>query len=644
MTTPAQHFCDLLYDSATRGHTAYFYLPSKQVQWFPIAERPVVNPLYANTHVYLNLSIRAQPTQGRRGTVDDVIGIPGLWLDLDFRSEGAHKASNLPPDADACMDLLNCAPHEPTLIIYSGHGLQAYWLFAEPWYFDVDLQEERALAARMMRGWQQWFQHAAHTRGWHVDSTHDLVHVLRVPGSQNVKTDPPRSVTIVEEFGPRYQPSDFLDYLAPEDMAPSVLSEMLTPQSVDIRPLKMPARIKYLILHGDSINEYPSRSEAVFAAIHGLRRAGCAPNTIAGVMLDSAYGISEMPREKGLRWIEGELARAAQKNPLEATAPETFEHVEEMSADDLLRQQFKPLEWLAQGLLHEGLVLFGGKSKRGKSWIMMNLAASIAVGGIAFGHYAIPQPAKVLYCALEDGPRRTQRRLKMLDPTQPAYPNLKFAFRMPALDDGGIEYITQHILDGYKLIVVDVMAHVEKAGKNGLRDYHEVYAMFAPIQALRNEHSFALVMITHLRKSESEEVFNDLHGSVAYQGTQDALWVLERKQGNDTALLHMRDKDAEDKVLELKFDGMALWTFLGEGEEYVSSQKKQEIIQVLREEAKPLSTKEIMLACGISQGEYETFRKRLQRMVHDHILVRLDRGKYGLLHQASFEQETEPPF
>ena len=320
-------------------------------------------------------------------------------------------------------------------------------------------------------------------------------------------------------------------------------------------------------------------------------------------------------------------------------SPLTSGMIDEMSATELLKQHFKPLEWFAEGLLHEGMLLFGGKSKRGKSWIMLNLAASLAIGGVAFGYYAVPEPVKVLYCALEDGPRRTQRRLRMLDPLGEAdYVNLKFAFKMPPLEDGGIEYLTQHILAGYKVIVVDVMAHVEKAGKNGLRDYHEVYKTFAPIQELRSKHSFALVMITHLRKAESEEVFNDLHGSVAYQGTQDALWVLERKQGMDTANLHMRDKDAEDKVVELKFDGMSLWSFVGEGEEYVSSKKQGEIVEVMREEGKPLTIKELMLMLGIPQTDYETFRKRVLRMAAEGIVVRLDRGKYGLIHRHNFDE------
>ena len=639
MTTPAQHFCNLLYGDANRGHTAYFFLPSGASQWFALGTD--VTPEQREEHTYLNLGIREVPTKGR-GAIEDIIGIPGLWLDLDYQSGDAHKAQNLPPDMETCLDLLVEGPHAPSLIVHSGHGLQAYWLFNEAWYFDGDLWEERALASRMLLGWQRWFQVHAASRGWHVDSTADLTRVFRVPGSLNYKSDPPTMVQLLEEHAYRYEPADFLDYLADDAPSSTPKAAALTLQSIDILPLKIPQRIKYLIQHGDTIKQYPTRSEAVFAVIHALFGAGRLDDEVAGILLDERYRISEMPREKGKAWVEREIARAHQKAQNTTPDPVTREMVFEMEAAELRQKDFPPLEWFARGILHEGMVLFGGKSKRGKSWLMLNLAESIAQGTIVFGQYTVPQAQKVLYCALEDGPRRTKRRLDMIDPRHTnAYHNIKFAFRMPPLLDGGLEYITHHIRAGYKIIVVDVLAHVEKAGKNGLRDYHEVYETFAPLQELRSQYPFALIMITHLRKAESEEVFDNLHGSVAYQGAQDALWVLERKSGEETAQLHIRDKDAEDKVVELKFDGEARWAFVGEGEEHLASKVDTEVVKFLLEEARPQSIKEIMLGCGVPAPHYSAFRVRLHRMESKGIIVRTDRGRYAALRELP---DTKPPF
>ena len=71
---------------------------------------------------------------------------------------------------------------------------------------------------------------------------------------------------------------------------------------------------------------------------------------------------------------------------------------------------------LFDGLMHEGMLLFGGKSKRGKSWLMFDLALSLAVGRSGFRHFDCPEARPILYLALEDGRARLQGRAKMIQP------------------------------------------------------------------------------------------------------------------------------------------------------------------------------------------------------------------------------------
>jgi hypothetical protein len=51
-------------------------------------------------------------------------GLYGVYLDIDFQGEGDLK-QNLPPDAAAGMDLLDEFGARPTMIVFSGHGVQA---------------------------------------------------------------------------------------------------------------------------------------------------------------------------------------------------------------------------------------------------------------------------------------------------------------------------------------------------------------------------------------------------------------------------------------------------------------------------------------------------------------------------------------
>ena len=44
--------------------------------------------------------------------------------------------------------------------------------------------------------------------------------------------------------------------------------------------------------------------------------------------------------------------------------------------------------------MHEGMLLFGGKSKRGKSWLMFDLALALAVDAQGFGILTAQRPAQ----------------------------------------------------------------------------------------------------------------------------------------------------------------------------------------------------------------------------------------------------------
>ena len=312
------------------------------------------------------------------------------------------------------------------------------------------------------------------------------------------------------------------------------------------------------------------------------------------------------------------------------------------SATSLLAEALPDPQWMIEKLLHEGLVLFGGKSKRGKSYLALDLAVSMAAGRSAFGHpdFAVRSPKKVLYIALEDGKRRLQDRLRAIQPNLVELDTLCFAYEWPLLTEGGMEQLAAAVEEHhFQVLILDILAKVEGSAANGRgeKDYHEVYDIFAKLQALRNTHSFALLMLTHLRKQDAEDVFDTLHGSVAYAGAQDVLWVLERKPHDDIAVLHLRDKDAEDLSLALRFqDGC--WHFLGEGEEHVQGQMARDVLQVLREEQRPCSIRDIQLATGIPPARYAYLRKILSKLAEEDLILRVDRGRYAIGYRALKEE------
>jgi AAA domain len=311
------------------------------------------------------------------------------------------------------------------------------------------------------------------------------------------------------------------------------------------------------------------------------------------------------------------------------------------SLTNLIAAEIPPPLQLFDGLMHEGMLLFGGKSKRGKSWLMFDLAISLSVQRAGFRHFECPKARPVLYLALEDGRARLQGRAKAIQPNLTTVNGFDLMYNFPPLSEGGIDLLTEEIAQHhYGLVVIDVLAKLEKPSSKGDKNYHDIYEMFAPLQELRKRHPFCLAMLTHLRKQEADDVFDALLGSVAYQGAQDVLWVLERKPKDDFAFLHIRDKDAEDKVIALRFlDGH--WEYVGEGDEYTVNRDQRKILKVLAEENREMGIEEIRKAAEFAETKYGYVRKLLVTMVKDDMIHHSSYGKYSATLRAVKEMQVD---
>ena len=148
-----------------------------------------------------------------------------------------------------------------------------------------------------------------------------------------------------------------------------------------------------------------------------------------------------------------------------------------MSADDLCALEFAPQNFIVPGYIVEGLTLFAGKPKVGKSWLLLHAAMAVGRGGFTLGDVKCAE-GDVLYCGLEDNKRRLQRRLKKLLGIQ-APPNrlrVLSAGEMPLLSQGGTDLIRSWIkqvkkaneplcamcLAEGKVVPAEVADHVER--------------------------------------------------------------------------------------------------------------------------------------------------------------------------------------
>lgn len=131
----------------------------------------------------------ARKGQGRGGN-DSVTRIAGLCADVDVK-KGACATLDI---AKAVVDELSILlGSRPSVVIYSGGGLQPIWPIAD----GDNLEAGRKVLDR----WGRAVQAVANGRKIKLDNVSDAARVLRVPGSYNHKYGAPRLVTAVADIG-----------------------------------------------------------------------------------------------------------------------------------------------------------------------------------------------------------------------------------------------------------------------------------------------------------------------------------------------------------------------------------------------------------------------------------------------------------
>jgi putative DNA primase/helicase len=205
-------FLTELYGSCESGWLTLWTKQDKRTAWINVTNHQLIADTADSVEqdIYFGVGISSQRKPEGRLSADDVTAIPGLWIDIDIAGV-EHKQNNLPARLSEATEFMNSLPFEPTIIVDSGHGLHAYWLFREIWEFDTP--EERNQGKGLLKGFQDFIRSRATARGWKLDATHDLSRVLRLPGTTNYKTDPV-PVTVISHNDNRFNPSDFEQYAA----------------------------------------------------------------------------------------------------------------------------------------------------------------------------------------------------------------------------------------------------------------------------------------------------------------------------------------------------------------------------------------------------------------------------------------------
>ena len=198
----AYSFGDELYRGCTDGYLNLAIFQRSGAKRFfsiPISEakasslNAAVEP-WLNANVFFQVNPISSKIGGHaRGSLKDVASVPAFFADIDFKNPG-KKQDQLPQNGADALRMFGLDGFlAPTMIVETGRGLHAYWVFDEP--VVIDSEQARDVMVEAAGAFGSAFRSFAFRKfGWKFDSTSDLPRLGRLPGTFNLKGEAPLPV------------------------------------------------------------------------------------------------------------------------------------------------------------------------------------------------------------------------------------------------------------------------------------------------------------------------------------------------------------------------------------------------------------------------------------------------------------------
>jgi hypothetical protein len=300
-----------------------------------------------------------------------------------------------------------------------------------------------------------------------------------------------------------------------------------------------------------------------------------------------------------------------------------------ISASHLKEKVFGPIKFVVPDYIPEGVTIFAGKPKIGKSWLLYDVCLAVAAGRLVLGAIK-PIEGDVLYLALEDSPRRLKHRLQKLWPDGAWPDRLTLATEWRKANEGGLNNIAEWCDSVPKpvLVVIDTLEKFRPAARPNVPAYSLDYAAVEGLHKLAHERGIAIVVIHHVRKMDADDPFDMVSGTNGLTGAADTILVLKRQSSN--VILYARGRDIDEKETACIFSkDSCRWMLLGDAKEVGGSRERSQIIEVLCQgPAEGMHISEIM--AGTERRDRNGLYQLLFKMVKDGEIVRPKRGTYAM--------------
>jgi RecA-family ATPase len=289
-----------------------------------------------------------------------------------------------------------------------------------------------------------------------------------------------------------------------------------------------------------------------------------------------------------------------------------------------MKREFPPEDWLVDGLITTGLSVLTGASKIGKSWAALQLVTALDQGGCFLGTLKARR-VDVVYCALEDTPKRIQGRLRKQDISVFNGSRLETKRRTPADLRAFLKENPQ-----FRVVIIDTFQKM--MGINDLNDYSQTVNGMSALKDIADSLNIAVIVIHHNRKggdNDGDHMESAL-GSTGINATADTTLTMRRKRGTSEATLSVTGRDIEDTTYTLSWDkDICSWAVTNQAAlKPTLSEAQQQIIDLLESEEREFSTQEVADTLKKDKGNISRY---LKDMVSGGYIASISRGKWASL-------------
>ena len=284
--------------------------------------------------------------------------------------------------------------------------------------------------------------------------------------------------------------------------------------------------------------------------------------------------------------------------------------------------------WLVTGLWSEQAVgIVGGEPKCCKSFLALDLAVAVASGTPCLRHCSVPQPGRVLLYAAEDALHVVRRRLEgICVAAHLSLQNLDVhVITAPTvrLDLPADRTRLERTVEQYKprLLILDPFVRLHRIDENASG---EVAPLLAYLRTLQRQHSLAVLVVHHARKSAGNmRAGQALRGSSEFHAWGDSNLYL-RRAGSELNLTveHRAAPSPPSIALELaqRGDALALERVQSTATQPLPpSSVDERIVSALSDSDRPLPIAELRSLCRVRKA---TLYARLTELVTTGRLVR----------------------